>query len=1126
MIEFFRSHRFVRGSISIMLALILLPLYTFIAVVMESARYRSAQEQLGELTFLGEMAILADYVDFLASDYDIYAYKSDGIKDSFEKYMNKTASAGGVDTRKLNKLFGIDIEKCDIKYMYSAADPTILANQIRQNGRYALPFKALNEFVLADIFKKLEKCLEGVNKKLSIVKAGAESLEDSTDVIKQCKLMDTALTKLEGKLNEIQSVQGQLIDKKNNVTNWDVINNENFEKLYDKMQGNDPDTYVWETNRDEALTLYNTYKSLKDDASNYFDLTSTERQEFKIEINSDTAAFLGVENDKFDDENKVLCSYVISKLANKSKMNGIDNIQQYNSAMSAANSDYQEYDALCTLYTDSEPLFDFINEYKKEDGYYKKVGELKEIYKEYITAVKNMYGSFSGMIQSYDTASATMSSLEFDKTIDDLNEKGTTARKERAKYENSSEELDTEAKNELKKNMDEAAKKRREAYQTAREKRDFANIGTNLLNKFLDEIREDMLDAWLSTLNDKYDDSGLSYTEKGMPNFNKISSFEDFKKAVNYLKGYDFSAELITKFDFISANGGTPFDAGIYSGSINNYILQEYDKDQITDTEYLTEQSLEIIYGVFLSPSENSNLKYLDSDHLWFSFNNNKSYYFSRQTIIMLFGFMVGSLALTPDSGASQFLDAIKRIVELLGNLYPDDGNLNNHIGSKHNLKTLSSETCTFPSEGPLYSNTSFDAAEDPAEIEKQIRAASGQYASAVIKNKQNFPLDGYYLYTDSQQTTYDDIFGGRQPGDSIRNLVQGSSGIIEKTIDFIDSISKFNLIRAIKAVTGFCQAITKLITGIIEFIIDISRIIYAVIDALANSNTKILQYMLDQLFVGYYAAGSFTSRATADGCDGDYNSPFVKHLCNVDCRDDKIIFDGAELEYLLNGSPCEITNQHTAFYAIMMIRFLLNFSLVASDEKVQTLADVPYVGPVLVVVTVLTEANLDVMLLLSGVSVPLIKTKVSLTNIEGFFNDLKRAIDNTNNKKLEYKMTGTGDEKRRKYKNNNKTVSEMIDKSISDELIGKDGILPMTYDWYINILLFLYPEKLKLGRICDLIQMHGMVEEGKKFRLEDCYTYVYADVRADYSPLLPLLSGNMDSDPFPDLRTVQMNGY
>ncbi len=94
--DFLREHRFVRGSISIFLALMLLPMFSFIALMIESARFRSAEQQLNELNFMGQMAILADYLSYIEENYDLYAFDTNGkdMNRSFEDYVNHAKTAG------------------------------------------------------------------------------------------------------------------------------------------------------------------------------------------------------------------------------------------------------------------------------------------------------------------------------------------------------------------------------------------------------------------------------------------------------------------------------------------------------------------------------------------------------------------------------------------------------------------------------------------------------------------------------------------------------------------------------------------------------------------------------------------------------------------------------------------------------------------------------------------------------------------------------------------------------------------------------------------------------------------------------------------------------------------------
>lgn len=1151
MIDFFKSHRLIRGSISILLALLLLPLYTFIAVVMESARYRSAQEQLGELTYLGEMAILADYVDFLANDYSIYAYNNKDLKDSFSKYMNKVTSSGGVDTRKLNKLFGVDIEKCELKYMYSVADPDVLAYQIRQNGRYALPLKVFNELVLGDLFNSLNKRLENVNKKLAIVKNSTGALTDSTNIIYEYQNMTNALDDLQEQLNAFESVRNALIEKKNKVE-WNNINDaldpENkllyklFEDVYNIMNEDDSNVDLINARIESQRQIYNTFDGIQGAMDNYFKCSIEEKQALTVEIDT---ANLNITFDKVDQDGKVLCSEVLKKLADLTGVHDITNIDGYNRALSDIGNKIQNDEKLRDLYNSSQPLFEFINEYKKNDGYYAKLESLNSKYSEYIGAVDKMVSSFSSMVNNYDAANAALDAMSFEQDLKDLNEKGEQARVDRANYETSPDDLDDAAKAELESNMKKSADIRREAYQTARKNvnPDFANIGTNVLDKFLKEITTQTLGAWKTNLNSKYKGEGTE--EPLLPNFKDVKNYNDFVKAVKKLQAYDFTVEYIKKYDFYTAHGSTPFDISSINDNGVDEIL-DFINDFKTDTddrpsddkEYISKSKLDIIYNVFVKASDNSSLADCSEKTKWFSVSDGDgSYYFSKQTIIMLFAFLVGSTFITEESGANKILSGIKTVLDTLGNLMPDDPSLNNHIGYQSNTKTLSSEYCTFPSEGSYYNNISMDPETDPKKIEERVRQISYEYVDKVIKDKNNFSINNYYINNLNRTNLYDFIFAGRQPGQSMQLLVDGFSGLLESTMDFIDSIYKFNIIKALDSIKKFIGSVENIINGIMTYYVDVCQIIAAVINDLSTGETKVLQYIFDQLYIGYYAANTFTSRQTAKGCDGDYGQPLSKNNCGGGCYDEKIIFDGAEIEYLLKGSPCEITNQHTAFYAVMILRFLLNFTMVAGDECVQSLTSVPFVGPVLLFVAVLAESNLDMMFLIGGVKVPLIKFKMSLNpeNINNFIDSMTIAINNAQQKKMNWTMekTENGDmyRKYKKQQSIDKTIDEKLQKSMGvGEGVGEGknakGIFPIDYNWYINILLLLYPEDVKLGRISDLIQMHGMEKKGTDFRLEKCYTYVYADVYADYSPLLPLLSGNRDSDPFPDIRSVQVNGY
>ena len=1127
MINFFRTHKAVSGSISIMLALILLPLYTLISSVIESARYRSAQEQLGELTFLGEMAIIADYVDFLMTDYGLYAFDSKTAQNSFSEYVKSVKSAGGVDTRKLNKLFGLDMEKCDIKYMYSIADPTVLAYQIRENGRYALPVKVMNEVVLSELFGNLGNKLKGINKKLSVVSNCANAVKDSTDMIVNFQTMKSALSNVKAYVNSIYGIDG--ISKGSAgkckeiywTVDWNVINDtDDMSKVYEMWQnGTGIDEYV--NDMDNISELLGVMESFSSSMRTYFDLTAEEKSEYKITENYNTKNYLNL---AADSENNVKCSDVLAalkqKLSNISLSAGtnINNTEDYERAINSLNELYESKEAFCDFYNNCENLKRYIAAY---NIYCENTVNLNNEYGRYLNNLGGMAQSFTNMVESYDSAVALVDTIEMDSAIEDLNEQGKKAREDRVKYE---ENMNENAKAELKAAMEASAQKRRELYNEARSKRDFSSVGSTLIEKFVsDTFTNNYVGKWKTNFRDKYNAvPRLSdYTTAG---------FSIFISEMQELKEFDPEIKLVEEYDFCKANGGEAFAAHDFAENIDNFITNEYLKDKFTKKEYISNENLDTIYGIFISPPNGSVLT--DVNKKWFNYGDGNSYYLSDRTLVMLFAFLIGTAFVGKNSSASNFLDVLKSVFKTMQNLKPNDISLNNHIGTAVN--NISSPMCVFPSQSIYYNSSAFNAAGayDPSEDERNIKEISGRYANAVVGDTKGFPLDSYYINESHTEDWYDVIFNGRQPGQGIMKLVTGVSGVIDSAVGFIESIKTLNINRGLKQIMSFIDSMIKLVSGIVSFCIDVVQIVAAIINDLQTGDDKCLQYLLNQLYIGFFSSGNFSSRQTAKGCDGDYcdyNAALTNH-CGYNCYNNKLIFDGAEMEYILGGSPCEITNQHTAYYAIMMIRFLLNFTLVASDEVVRSVTEIPYAGPVLLVLIVIAESNIDMMFLVGGVKVPLLKSKMSLNpeNLDNLVNGFTELVENTKQQKMKWKMgTLENGSKYRIYENNNQTAGEMFDSSLKESLgMGSSsakGLLSLNYDWYINILLLLYPENVKLGRICDLMQMHGMEKKGTDFSLQDCYTYVYADVRADYSPLLPMTT---DSGVFPSLRNVQINGY
>ncbi|MBR6338084.1 MAG: hypothetical protein IKR76_10215, partial [Ruminococcus sp.] len=401
---------------------------------------------------------------------------------------------------------------------------------------------------------------------------------------------------------------------------------------------------------------------------------------------------------------------------------------------------------------------------------------------------------------------------------------------------------------------------------------------------------------------------------------------------------------------------------------------------------------------------------------------------------------------------------------------------------------------------------------------------------------------NSYYVYGSSNNSLYNTIFGGRQPGKSVQKLVESSGKFLSSIDSIIKSIQGLRLIKLLFAIKDFFESIGGFFEALIEFAIDVVQIIGAVINDISNGTTNVLGYIFDQLYIGYYINGHFKSRQTAEITDFTLGKDAGNEGCNLkgggQCCTNSRNFDGAQMEYILIGSPCEITNQRYAYFAILAFRLLVNLPVVISDKIVQKSMSHPLVGIIVVVGVDVIESKLDMMFMLCGQKVPIIKDKLNFYNLDKFIDSIGTILDEEVKMKENKQMSWTMEMDKktgrsyRKYKNSdvNKKITEQTQKSFGvgtndNKLKSDGGIIQLDYNWYINLLLLLYPANTKLLRVADLMQMEGMKKDSS-FRLSDCYTYVAADVKAKFKPTLPLLTDGNDLTKLKPVESYQYNGY
>ena len=569
MINFFHKHRGVSGSISIMLSLLLLPIYSLAALLIESARYQSAKEQLSELTFMGEMAILADYVSFLASDYDIYAFDGDKLKGSFESYVKEAQGRGYIDTTKLADFLGVDSAACDVHFMYSAADPDVLEYQITQIGKYAMPADILSKVTLSALFKSIENRLKPIVNKLKLVNAVAGEIEDVTKYVYDTAKLYNDINKLETAVNDYNSKYNDYLNAAASA-NWSSIDSEAFRSVYN-MSDNDRNkaSKASQEADDYIIVMSDIDSSVK----SYFNINNkNDRKKVEISLNDDDKKALGI-----NDDGSVKLEDVLKKLYDKVKgyekvtISSIESYSDFTTLTTQIKNSKKALDDKVTAYDNFKSTKEAIEKY---NAYKASADDLCSKYESYASDLKDLTKSVTDFVDGYDTIKSANSQVY----IDELNKAELEANKAGNEAYKAKGQIDEQTKAKAK---EEAVKERKEAFEEAKKNKNYANIGTNTLEQFAANVSDNMIDQWTENLKRKV--KGTTYIE-GLPDLNNVNSADAYVDAVKKLQEKKIDSndykEIITKYDFKTALGIAPTQGTESSDEINK-LMSEIEAYQV-----------------------------------------------------------------------------------------------------------------------------------------------------------------------------------------------------------------------------------------------------------------------------------------------------------------------------------------------------------------------------------------------------------------------------------------------------------------------------------------------------------------------------------------------------------------
>ena len=380
-----------------------------------------------------------------------------------------------------------------------------------------------------------------------------------------------------------------------------------------------------------------------------------------------------------------------------------------------------------------------------------------------------------------------------------------------------------------------------------------------------------------------------------------------------------------------------------------------------------------------------------------------------------------------------------------------------------------------------------------------------------------------------------------------------------------VDGVGDFP--TSIAAVIGFVQSIASVLKAII-----------AVFDVVATFIKSIVDIFLDgKLLYATYAAYMTSCRTdnTSNGISfttmSGYNvkstelpstsilesaENFIYALLNIQkdpnagmtSSDGFKTFCGAELEYLIYGSSNEISNQINVLMPLFLLRLALDAVSMLTNPQAQELAAATVLAyPLTMAILILAEGVVDLMLLVNGQTVPIVKLQALGTNCymtpsglpelcEKFFGLLK--LTSAEKSEMAAGITNSIDA----LNPEDKKMSHETRKAIFDKgetAKTPDGFSGGVTKWFRSLvdfnyrdycylmLLFLVDGQTIINRLANLIQMetryyYDKNKAGYDFNIRNAYTYLETSVDASIVQMMPTLT---ESSLY-NIHRVQYRGY
>ncbi len=1002
-----KVNKFVKGSISILLAFLLSGVLSLGALLVEGSRYQEAKKQLEESSINSALSLLAYYDSDLESRFGLYGIDSETVSaDVFLNYLlfNSDAMTDGVySANNISQLYNVTSGTYELKY--DLANYQVLKRQILEYEKYRAPLNVASEML--DIDKMLKELKENIEKAIPGLESMLDVCESVADIAEALKALYCLYKDVE---------QLQLMIKKGGEEDLGETINTWLGQGWEAVEGLFSDE-EWPSYDPSYYQAFEAFKTAVNNKVQYMKNNPAPPEPGPKPTDDVAGLKRAYENTLANYEKAVLLKDILEEASDLSYYNE-NSIVDANTKIEDIIGD--------SITEDDLKKFNLTKNSTRNDLFVKLNAEIKailgngsEMQKFNEDEVQRVSGLLAGKITSLNgEVQSTYSAY------DAANRKLQNWEAKKQKYDEYNQAISS--------------------YNTT------INEKKTALSTVIGNVSKE-LGNYKSSLTDMT--SAIDSANEALETINKVNNKDT---SVDTDKAADIFTEI--KSQILLVEEAKP-DKGIQFLNEQKEKLNNLNVDSITasynfDAEFTTGQLLD--------------------DNVYYMTKGAATLYCTEIAAVNLL------------QGMAEIIDIIKAMWGLIEIVQP--------LPYAHELGCVVELNDSTASILPSRINggagtTEVADSDDISEISAMLDEARDLLGSAY--NSDINSVDPNNRLQEAELTA------------EISNRITRLSTNLASLTGSGDANNLFVNTNWLFVSTVF--RLLNLIPTLIEIIEDLTFIGQRIEEAIQI----IISSLGESLLINQYIVDEFPNRTTdknddnnneeIKGWHGESRTWFPDNTKPVQT------FSGAQVEYVIGGSTSEKTNQRQCFWSIFAIRALNNIFAVIGSDAMSIISACNIAAPLVFILWVYLESNLDMNLLLKDKEVPLIKTQIILSKagLTNTWNSVKSAF-----KDIKKEDVGADELSFAAMKID--YVVEAISKNIPGLFKMK---YKMKYKDYLWFFLFFTPNQTKVMRTADLIQMEMRYKDyyydgkGLKFELQNLHTYVRCEAEGTFNSILPVIS-------------------